>query len=147
MRKTIFSVLALTAITVVPAAWLSDNGGFSGNEAVAASHLATQTSSARGVTVKVTPQNMAGDAKTWNFAIVLDTHSAELNDDLVKSSLLLDSAGGRFTPVAWDGASPGGHHREGVLRFKPVSTQPQSIELQITRAGEDAPRSFRWQLK
>ena len=38
-------------------------------------------------------------------------------------------------------------HREGVLRFKPISPRPQSIELQITRAGEDAPRSFRWQLK
>jgi len=147
MRKTIFSVLVLTAITVALAAWRSDNRGFGGIEAVAASHLATQSSSARSVTVKVTPQNVAGDAKTWRFAIVLDTHSAELNDDLVKSSLLLDSAGGRFTPVAWDGAPPGGHHREGVLRFKPVSPQPQSIELQITRAGEDAPRSFRWQLK
>jgi hypothetical protein len=147
MRKTIFSMLALTAITVAPAAWLSDNVGLGGNKAFAASHLATQTSSARSVTVKVTPQSVAGDTKTWSFAIVLDTHSAELNDDLVKSSLLLDSAGGRFTPVAWDGAPPGVHHREGVLRFKPVSPQPQSIELQITRPGEDAPRSFRWQLK
>ncbi len=147
MRKAIFSVLALTAVTVAPAAWLSDNGGFGWNEAAAASHLAARTSSAAGVTVKVTPQNVAGDAKTWDFAIVLDTHSADLNDDLVKSSLLLDGAGGRFAPVAWDGAAPDGHHREGVLRFKPVSPRPQSIELQITRAGEDAPRSFRWQLK
>ena len=147
MRKTIFFMLALTAITITPAVWLSDNGGLGSNGAVAASHLATRTSSARSVAVKVTPQNVAGDTKTWSFAIVLDTHSAELNDDLVKSSLLLDSAGGRFTPVAWDGAPPGGHHREGVLRFKPVSPQPQSIELQITRTGEDAPRSFRWQLK
>ena len=147
MRKTIFSVLALTAITVVTGAWLSDNGGFGWTEAVAASHLAAQTSSARGVTVKVTPQNVAGDAKTWDFAVVLDTHSADLNDDLVKSSLLLDEAGRRYAPVAWDGAPPGGHHREGVLRFKPPLPPPQSIDLQITRAGEDAPRSFRWQLK
>ena len=147
MRKAIFSVLALTVVAVAPATWLSDNGGFGWNEAVAASHLAAQTSSARGVTVKVTPQNVAGDAKTWDFAIVLDTHSADLNDDLVKSSLLLDGASGRYAPVAWDGAAPGGHHREGVLRFKSVSPQPQSIELQITRADEDAPRSFRWQLK
>ena len=147
MRKTIVSVLALTAVTVGPAAWLSDNGGFGWNEAVAASHLATQTSSARSVTVKVTPQNVAGDAKTWDFAIVLDTHSADLNDDLVKSSLLLGGAGGRYAPLAWDGAPPGGHHREGVLRFKPISPRPQSIELQITRAGEDAPRSYQWQLK
>jgi len=36
---------------------------------------ATQSSSARGVTVKVTPQNLASDAKTWDFAIVLDTGS------------------------------------------------------------------------
>jgi hypothetical protein len=49
--------------------------------------------------------------------------------------------------MAWDGAPPGGHHREGVLRFKPISPQPQAIELQFTRAGEGAPRSFRWQLK
>ena len=147
MRKALFSVLALTAVAVAPAAWLTDNGGFGWSEAVAASHLAAQTSSARGVTVKVTPQNVAGDAKMWDFAIVLDTHSADLNDDLVKSSLLLDRAGGAFAPVAWDGAPPGGHHREGVLRFKPISPGPQSIELRITRAGEDVPRSFRWQLK
>ena len=147
MRKAIFSVLALTAVAAAPAAWLADSGGFGWNEAVAAVHLATQTGSARGVTVKVTPQNVANDANTWDFAIVLDTHSADLNDDLVKSSLLLDGAGGRHAPLAWDGAPPGGHHREGVLRFKPISPRPQAIELQISRAGEDAPRSFRWQLK
>ena len=147
MRKAIFFVLALTAVTVGPAAWLSDNGGFGWNEAVAASHLATQTSSARSVTVNVTPQNVAGDATTWDFAIVLDTHSQDLSDDLLKLSLLVDGAGGQHSPTAWDGAPPGGHHREGVLRFKPISPQPQSIELQIARAGEDAPRSFRWQLK
>jgi hypothetical protein len=99
------------------------------------------------VTAKVTPRNLASNAGSWEFAIVLDTHSQELSDDLVKSSLLLDGAGGRHSPTAWDGAPPGGHHREGVLRFKPISPRPQSIELQIRRAGEDAPRSFRWQLK
>jgi hypothetical protein len=110
-------------------------------------NLAAQTVSARGVTIKATPRNLATNAGSWEFAIVFDTHSAELNDDVVKSSLLLDGAGGRFAPTAWEGAPPGGHHREGVLRFNPVSPKPHAIELQITRAGEDAPRSFRWQLK
>ena len=115
---------------------------------VAASpNLPAQTSSAHGVTIKVTPKNLARNAGSWEFAIVLDTHSEDLSDDLVKSSLLLDGAGGRHSPTAWDGAPPGGHHREGVLRFRPISPRPQSIELQITRAGEDTPRSFRWQLK
>jgi hypothetical protein len=107
----------------------------------------SRVSSVGGVTVKVTPANFATGEKTWDFAIVLDTHSADLTDDLVKSSLLLDGTGGQYAPLAWDGASPGGHHREGVLRFTPVFAQPQSIELQITRAGEGAPRSFRWQLR
>lgn len=113
----------------------------------AAAELTTQKSTDRGVTVAVTPHNLAADAKTWDFKIVLDTHSADLSDDLVKSALLLDGTGGKYAPINWDGAGPGGHHREGVLRFKPVSPLPQAIELLIARPGESAPRSFRWQLK
>ena len=142
-------LLAATAVfySIVTGGAIELSAALAASTEAASPSLPTQTSSARGVTVKVTPRNMTGDAKMWDFAIVLDTHSADLNDDLVKSSLLLDSTGGRFAPAAWDGAPPGGHHREGVLRFKPISPRPQSIELQITRAGEDAPRSFRWQLK
>ena len=114
---------------------------------VFAAELGVQRSSAGGVTVAITPQNLATSAKSWDFKVVLDTHSGDLNDDLVKSTSLLDGAGGKYSPIAWDGAPPGGHHREGVLRFKPVSPQQKSIELQITRPGEAAPRSFRWQLK
>lgn len=112
----------------------------------AAADLAARKSSDRGVTVAVTPSDLSADAKTWDFKIVLDTHSADLNDDLVKSALLLDGAGGKFAPINWDGAGPGGHHREGVLRFKPLKPQPAAIELRITRPGEPDPRSFRWQL-
>ena len=111
-----------------------------------AAALGTLKSSDRGVTVAVTPQNLSAGAKSWDFKIVLDTHSADLSDDLVKSTVLLDGTSGKHAPVAWDGAAPGGHHREGVLRFKPVSPKPRSIELQIRRAGEAAPRSFRWEL-
>jgi len=78
---------------------------------------------------------------------VLDTHAGELNDDLVKTATLLDDKGGRYVPVQWEGAGPGGHHREGALKFKPVSPTPATIELQIKRAGEANPRTFRWQLK
>jgi hypothetical protein len=113
----------------------------------AAAELGAQKSTNRGVTITVTPQNLSRGAKTWDFKVVLDTHSAELSDDLVKTTVLLDGTGGRYAPVEWDGAAPGGHHREGVLRFKPLAAQPQAIELQIMRPGESAPRLFRWQLK
>jgi len=113
----------------------------------AAAELTTQKSTDRGVTVDVTPQNLSAGASTWDFKVVLDTHSGELNDDLVKTTTLFDDKGGRHVPLKWDGAGPGSHHREGVLRFNPISPQPQSIELRIQRPGESAPRSFRWQLK
>ncbi len=113
----------------------------------AAAELTTQKSIDRGVTVDVTPQNLSAGASTWDFKVVLDTHSGELNDDLVKTTTLFDDKGGRHVPLKWDGAGPGSHHREGVLRFKPVSPRPQTIELLITRPGEPGPRSFRWQLQ
>lgn len=112
-----------------------------------AAELGAQRSNAGGVTVVVTPQNLAAGVKTWDFKIVLDTHSQDLRDDLLKTALLLDGTGARQAPVAWEGAAPGGHHRKGVLKFKPVSPTPATIELQIRRVGEANPRSFRWQLK
>lgn len=112
-----------------------------------AAELAAQRSSAGGVTVAVTPQNLAAGAKSWDFKVVLDTHAGELNDDLVKTAALLDDKGARHVPVKWEGAGPGGHHREGLLKFNAISPQPAAIELQIQRTGESKPRSFRWQLK
>lgn len=111
-----------------------------------AADLDARRSSAGGVTVTATPQNLAADSKTWDFKIVLDTHSQNLSDDLMKSVVLLDGTGKQHSPISWDGAVPGGHHREGTLRFKPVTPLPPAIELQIRRAGETAPRAFRWEL-
>jgi hypothetical protein len=113
----------------------------------AAAELATQKNSLNSVTVAVTPRTLSGDAEIWAFNIVLDTHSQDLSDDLAKSVVLLDGSGARYEPVAWDGAGPGGHHREGVLRFKRITPQPQTIELQINRDGESNARVFRWELK
>ena len=152
MRRSVsgFAVLfaaAAVSYSIVTGGAIGLSAALAASYEAANPNLPARTSSARGVTTKVTPGNLASNAGSWEFAIVLDTHSQDLSDDLVKSSLLLDGAGGRHSPTAWDGAPPGGHHREGVLRFKPISPRPQSIELQITRAGEDALRSFRWQLK
>ena len=112
-----------------------------------AAELAGQRSSSGGVTVAVTPQNLAVSAKSWDFKVVLDTHSGELNDDLVKAATLIDDKSGRHVPGKWEGAGPGGHHREGTLRFNAIAPRPESVELQILRPGESKPRSFRWQLK
>ena len=113
----------------------------------AAAQLATQKVVADGVTVAVTPGNLAQGVKTWDFTVVFDTHTQDLSDDPAQSAVLLDGKGNQFKPSAWEGAKPGGHHREGVLKFAPISPPPDSVELRIMRPGETTPRTFRWQLK
>jgi len=112
---------------------------------VAAGNLPPQSSSQSGVTVKVTPRGVAGAA--WEFDVVFDTHSQELNDDLLKAAVLVADGGASSTPTGWQGDGPGGHHRKGVLRFKPAAASPATIELRLQRSGEAAPRVFRWQLR
>jgi len=118
---------------------------FAASGVTAAPALPTQTSSQSGVTVKITPRTLA--AGTWEFEVVFDTHSQELTDDLGKTAVLVSDGRTSHSPVKWQGDPPGGHHRKGVLEFKPVSPMPAAIELQIKRNGETAPRLFRWKLK
>lgn len=108
--------------------------------------LATQSSVDKGVTVKVTPKAIGAADSRWEFSVVLDTHSADINDDLVQSASLTTDNGRTLEPASWTGAGPGGHHREGVLAFDVPAPRPASIELRIVRPGESAPRTFRWQL-
>ncbi|MDO8769193.1 MAG: hypothetical protein Q7K57_10885 [Burkholderiaceae bacterium] len=106
---------------------------------------AAQSSSEQGVTVKVTAKSIGLPAGQWEFAVVLDTHSADLSDDLAQSVTLTTDDGRTFKPTGWLGAPPGGHHREGVLAFDVPVPRPVAIELRIDRPGETAPRTFRWQ--
>lgn len=108
--------------------------------------LPAQTSSARGVTIQVTPKPARSGHGRWEFAVVLDTHSAELNDDLMQSAVLATDDGRTFRPVGWRGAAPGGHHRKGALAFDIPAPPPAALELRIVRPGESAPRTFRWKL-
>ena len=101
----------------------------------AAAQLAPQKTSQGGVTVVVTPAELGAGAKEWTFKVVLDTHSQELSDDLVRTAVLIDGAGREAKPLAWEGAGPGGHHRQGLLRFATIQPSPQAIELRILRAG------------
>jgi hypothetical protein len=130
--KPLFVAFVIAAMSLAPAA---------------GAEWGTQKNSQGAVTVAVTPVELSAGAKTWDFKVVLDTHSQTLNDDLIKAVALIDDRGARHAPVAWDGAAPGGHHREGVLRFKPIAPRPQSIELQLRRPNEPAARTFRWALQ
>lgn len=97
------------------------------------------------VTVTVTPLNLEQNSTTWDFEISLNTHSEELNMDLVSVSTLVVEPGKSYNPILWEGAPPGGHHRSGVLKFNPISPRPKSIELVIKDIGGVPERSFKWE--
>jgi len=111
-----------------------------------AASLEPQSSSQSGVTVKVTPPRSVAGAE-WEFAVVFDTHSQDLKDDLMKSAVLVVDDGAPLAPSAWQGDAPGGHHRKAVLRFKAPAASPAKLELRLQRTGESGPRTFRWQLR
>jgi hypothetical protein len=111
-----------------------------------AAEIAPQISNERSIKVTATLQDISADAKTWDFEVALETHTQDLSDDLIKSSTLV-ADGKRYLPLAWEGGTPGGHHRKGLLRFKATGPQPRSMELQIRLAGDASPRSFKWLLK
>jgi hypothetical protein len=132
-RYLIFSVLAAALAfplaVVVPA------------KAVAA-QADKQASRYGGVTVRVEPRGFPREG-TWDFAVTLETHTGELDDDLVRSATLF-ADGKPYRPLGWQGSPPGGHHRSGILRFRAVTPPPHTVELRIRRADETRPRVFIW---
>ena len=146
MRKQFLIGLAIAAIAAYSCI---DN--FGAIRIIAASNAAglgyaPQVSNEREIKVTATLQNIPSKAKTWDFEVVLETHTKTLNDDLAKSSVLI-ADGKQYLPLGWKGAPPGGHHRKGKLSFKAIVPPPASVELQIRLAGDPSPRSFKWLLK
>ena len=131
------STAFLLALAITPAAAMAQ-----------ASPIVTaeQSSTEGGVTVKVTPKSMDVPGGAWEFSISLKTHSGALSDDLLQIVTLTTDDGRTLKPARWTGTAPGGHQREGVLRFEVPAPRPSAVELRIARPGESAPRKFRWQL-
>jgi len=116
--------------------------------------LLPQINSEGPVTVKVTPKDLSQSATSWDFEILLDTHSQNLgNSDLINNSVLLDDKGNQFNPIYWEDLPsdevepPQEHHRTGILKFRPISPKPESIELKIHQIGNINERIFKWDLE
>ncbi|KKQ52377.1 MAG: hypothetical protein UT19_C0007G0085 [Candidatus Woesebacteria bacterium GW2011_GWB1_39_10b] len=108
--------------------------------------LSPQTNSEGSVEVEVIPVEISDTSDLWQFKIVLNTHSVELDQDLTKITLLVDDKGNEYQSLSWEGAPPGGHHREGVLTFDSISPQPSSIELVVRDIDGIEERKFSWNL-
>ena len=103
--------------------------------------LPTRTVDAGSVDVTITPTRF--DAQGATFAIVLDTHAINLSMDLAASAVL-DVDGQRWPVASWTGDAPGGHHREGELRFDQAGAARGTARLTI--AGFPKPVEVTWDL-
>lgn len=108
--------------------------------------LPSQKNDAGQVTVTVTPLAVSNTANTWRFEVQLNTHVAPLTQDMTAVATLNDGKGNSEQPSAWEGDPPGGHHRKGVLVFRPISPMPDSITLNIRQVAAVPERSFTWNL-
>ena len=117
-----------------------------GSAADPAESLSEQVNDEGGVSVAVKPLTLAPSATAWRFAVQLNTHMFPLDQDLVQVAGLSGDGSQTEAPTAWDGDGPGGHHRKGVLRFRPFNPPPPSLTLTIRAIGDVAARSFTWKL-
>lgn len=108
--------------------------------------LSAQVNSEGQVTVSVTPLALSATAESWRFDVQMNTHVTPLDQDLLQSARLTDANGHDERPSAWQGDPPGGHHRKGVLAFKPVVPAPASVTLKIEGVGSVPERLFTWTL-
>jgi len=113
----------------------------------AAPALTARTSDDAGVRVVVTPKVYGPSSAVWEFSVVMDTHVKPLSENLTQAAILVDGAGRRYEPLAWQGDAPGGHHRKGVLQFSRPAETTKSIELQLAGVGGVAIRTFRWEVE
>ena len=135
LRRDIGLALALGLMASVAAA-----------PSIAAPPLEARTSDADGVQVVVTPNSLDPAANSWDFEVVLDTHTQPLNDNIVRASELI--ADGRSqAPLDWQGDPPGGHHRKGTLIYPRPAELPKVMEIRINGIGGGAARTFRWELQ
>ncbi len=97
------------------------------------------------VAVKVTPLKWQPNAPL-EFDIAMDTHSVELDDDMLKAVVLRDNSGMEFTPSAWEGPGAGGHHREGKIIFAPLTTNTKALTLVVKNVAGVPERLYKWEL-
>jgi hypothetical protein len=132
VNVVLFAVVAMASLSLVASAQTKP--------------LSMKNNAEGEVRVSVTPENLSKTAGTWRFAIQFNTHTTPITQDMVAVTSLSDGKGAGEKPAAWEGDPPGGHHRRGVLVFKPIDPLPATVTLHIREVGGVADRIFTWNL-
>ena len=89
---------------------------------------------------------MEATASGIRAKVVLDTHSVALDGIAFEQAVRLRRPDGtEIAPVAVEGASGAGHHRQAVVVFPPVGGAT-AVLIVVKDVGGIAERAFRWAL-
>lgn len=139
MRRRL--TIAITAVLLVGGGiYLASRGDEQDPDADPTLGLEAQEVSAGEVDVTIEPVQL--DDRGAAFRIVLDTHAVDLTADL--THVTLDVGGTPWSVEAWSGDGPGGHHREGELRFESAGPATGTAILTIPELPE--PVEATWDL-
>lgn len=113
--------------------------------AAAAQVGAKRTQQAGAVVVTVTPVNLSeANAETVDFEVVVDTHSGDLDFEMVSIATLLGDEG-PVSPSVWTGGR-GGHHLKGKLSFPAGALRSAGrLILTLREIAGDKDLSFVWE--
>lgn len=141
MRRRL--ILALGALVIVVGGALLATRDGDTNQPDAATDIGLETRTVTVGEVDVTIQPLQLDARGATFHVTLDTHAVELDADLTRATLEVASTD---WPIdGWSGDGPGGHHREGDLRFRTSGPVVGTVLLQIPGLSE--PVEATWDLR
>lgn len=155
--QPIIVVIAVIVIAIFSVIFFSDTtrrgdtkegagGEIVSSESVEKSLWESITNEESPVVVTATPEVFGNDENIWKIRVLFETHTGSLDDDPMEVIRLLDDSGNMYVPTAWDGASAGGHHREGIIIFDAPDNQPKSVTLEINKVGGITKREFTWKL-
>jgi hypothetical protein len=149
----VFLILSLTLAACSATAAQDDPqpDSVSGDSSSPSTDSAMRIDQQGAIIIEITPLNLDSPTDTYEFDVVLTTHSIDLSMDLATLSTLTTDTGVSVESTLWD-APRGGHHVEGKLIF-PANKDGKSIlegatKLTLTIINVDAPtRIFEWELK
>lgn len=98
------------------------------------------------VSVEVKPVQLT-PGQPARFEVKMNTHSVELDQDMVVVSTLVDDNGTTYQPLEWNGSGPSGHHRSGTLIFPNLKGTPKSVTLVIRGIANVPERVFEWKIE
>jgi len=131
-RRRLTIVLIAVAVLIVGAgmAWWALGRGTTGTSA----GLGTRTVQAGTVEVRMTALTL--DATGAVFRVEFTTHTGSVDLDPATASQLRVNDH-TVQGATWTGSGPGGHHRDGTLRFTTTVPAGAGVELRITGLPQD----------